>query len=140
MASLDTSYRRFSRSYPAAETSPTPTEEPVPPAPRPPTRKLDFLSDFLAALRLQKKPRLSTYAILTFVARHPAGTWQLEIDNALDGIMGPQCESLAKQGFLHLENRKRIGARQARWVTLTPDGTAIVALLLHPKKGKGLIP
>jgi len=136
MASLDVSYRRFTRSYPASQTPAEAPKEPAAPAPRPPTRRIDFLSDFLAALRLQKKPRLSTYAILCFVARHPAGAWQVEIDHALDGIMGPQCESLAKQGFLTLENRKRTGARSARWVTLTPDGAAVVALLMNPQKGK----
>jgi hypothetical protein len=141
MPSLDVSYRRFRRSYDAPTSSPTPqAEASTPAAARPPTRRIDFLAHFLAALRLQEKPRLSTYAILCFVARYPTGTWQVEIDHALTGIMGPQCESLAKQGFLTLENRKRTGARQARWVTLTPDGAAIVALLLNPTQGKGLVP
>lgn len=141
MPSLDTSYRRFSLPAPASKAPEVQeAEAPALPAPRPSTRRIDFLSDFLASLRLQERPRISSWAILCYVARHPDGVWQRDLDDALNGLMGTQCEFMARDGLLTLENRRRTTRKKVRFVQLTDAGWNVIFHLLNPQQGKGLIP
>jgi DNA-binding MarR family transcriptional regulator len=77
------------------------------------------------------------------VARAPAGgCWQEEIDAVLTDSVTGTCTRMGEQGLLQITMRPRkIGSRQLRrWVSLTKEGETLVACLLNPKLGKGLIP
>jgi len=122
---------------------PLPPTPQTPAGPPPATRRIDFLADFLAALRKQKAPRLTLYSILCTVARAPAGgCWQEEIDAVLTDSVTGTCTRMGEQGLLQITMRPRkIGSRQLRrWLSLTKEGETLVACLLNPKLGKGLIP